>query len=172
MARTGLVHVYTGDGKGKTTAALGLALRARGAGLRVTVVQFLKGRDTGELGPLARLGIPVVRGDVRKFIPDMTAEEREECRRQQQACFAQAKKAAPGCDLLVLDEAIGAAASGMISQEELLRFVREKPPRTELALTGRGAPAGLIALADYVSEIRCVRHPFKKGVAARRGIEY
>lgn len=172
MADMGLVHIYTGDGKGKTTAALGLALRACGAGLRVMIVQFLKGRDTGELGPLVRLGIPVVRGDVRKFIPDMTEDEREECRRQQQACLARAQTAAPGCDLLVLDEVIGAAASSMIAPEELMRFVREKPPHTELVLTGRDAPAGLIALADYVSEIRCVRHPFDKGVAARRGIEY
>lgn len=172
MEGTGRIHIYTGDGKGKTTAALGLALRAYGAGLKVMVVQFLKGRDTGELGPLARLGIPVVRSSVEKFIPDMTPAEREECRKEQHACLEEARKAAAACDLLVLDEAIGAAASGMIGPQELLHFVQNKPAHTELVLTGRGAPSELIALADYVSEIRSVKHPYDKGVPARRGIEF
>ena len=172
MEQTGLLHIYTGDGQGKTTAALGLALRACGAGLRVMIVQFLKGRDTAELTSLAQLGIPVVRGTADKFVPAMTPAEREDCRRQQRACLAQARAKAPECDLLVLDEAFGAVSAGMLSLGELTDFVGHKPAHTELVLTGRDAPESLTARADYVSEIRCVRHPYDRGISARRGIEY
>ncbi len=172
MGQMGLIHIYTGDGQGKTTAALGLALRACGAGMRVLIVQFLKGRDTAELAALARLGIPVVRGTADKFVPAMTPAERADCRRQQQACLEQARAKAPAYDLLVLDEAFGAVSAGMFSLDELTDFVARKPAHTELVLTGRDAPESLMARADYVSEIRCVRHPFDRGVTARRGIEY
>lgn len=169
----GLVHIYTGDGKGKTTAAVGLAVRAAGAGMRVLLVQFLKGRETAELGPLRRLGVGIVRSDeVTKFIPDMTQEEREICRAAQRRCLGAARDGMKSHDLLILDEVFGAAAAGMIGAGELETLVRGKPSRLELVLTGRDAPPELIALADYVSDIHCVRHPYDKGVKARRGIEF
>lgn len=172
MLKTGLVHIYTGNGKGKTTASMGLAVRAAGAGLRVLVSQFLKGRDTGELASLKALHIPVLRTDVKKFIPYMDEQEKAECRAQQQECFHKVSEQAASYDLIVMDEVIGAAAMGMLDSAELLDFVRTKPSSTELVLTGRDAPQELIDCADYVSEIRCIRHPYEKGVHARKGIEF
>jgi cob(I)alamin adenosyltransferase len=169
---TGLVHIYTGEGKGKTTAALGLAVRAKGAGLRVLVVQFLKGRDTGELASLKKLDIPVIRTEVKKFIPYMTAQEKEACQNEQETCLSRARKEAPGFDLVVLDEIFGALFMHMVTLEDVLALVKDRPRGTELVLTGRDAPAELLALADYVSDIRAVKHPYDAGVAARRGIEF
>ncbi len=168
----GLVHIYTGDGKGKTTAAMGLACRAVGAGLKVLVVQFLKGRDTGELSSLKKLGIPVLRTEVTKFISYMTDAERADCKKQQEACFVEAKKQLAAYDLVVFDEIIGAVAAQMLSLEEVLACVQNKPAGTELVLTGRNAPKELVDLADYVSEIKGVKHPFAKGIKARKGIEF
>jgi len=169
----GLVHIYTGDGKGKTTAAVGLAVRAAGDGLRVLFVQFLKGQATGELGPLRALGMDIVRSPgVKKFIPDMTMQERDECRVAQQACLRAAIDGAARYDLVILDEAIGAAETGMIDIDALEELVKHKPAPLELVLTGRGAPQRLIELADYVSEIKAVKHPYDKGIGARKGIEY
>lgn len=168
----GLIHLYTGDGKGKTTAALGLAMRAKGAGLKVLIAQFLKGRDTGELEPLRQLAIPVIRSDVTKFIPYMNPEELETCKKEQQQCFEEVCEKAEKFELIVLDEIIGAVSTGMIEKSELLRFIKNKPEQTELVLTGRDAPGELVELADYVSDIRCVKHPYHQGVQARRGIEF
>ncbi|HEX3025939.1 MAG TPA: cob(I)yrinic acid a,c-diamide adenosyltransferase [Clostridia bacterium] len=168
----GLIHIYTGDGKGKTTAAVGLALRASGAGKSIVMVQFLKGRDTSELGPLRRLGVRIVRSDVKKFIPDMTGRELDECKTQQNHCFDEAEREAEGCDLLILDEIMGAMSVGMIAPERVENLVRSRQGKTELVLTGRDAPEWLIGLADYVSDIRSVKHPYDRGVPARKGIEY
>lgn len=169
----GLTHIYTGDGKGKTTAAVGLAVRAVGDGFRVLLVQFLKGRKTGELEPLEKLGVEIVRAqNVVKFIPQMTPEEFAQCKDSHESCLKAAKNAAGKYGLIILDEVIGAVQTGMIGAEELLNFVKTKPEELELVLTGRDAPPELLALADYVSEIRCVRHPYEKGVPARKGIEY
>lgn len=172
MSRKGLIHIYTGGGKGKTTAALGLALRAQGAGMKVLIVQFLKGRDTSELVPLSRLGIRVVRSDVTKFIPYMNEQELRACREGQQRCLQEALDGMGDYDLLVLDEIFGAIATGMVEKESLLQLMRQKPASLELVLTGRDAPAEAVALADYVSEIHAVRHPYEKGIPARRGIEF
>jgi cob(I)alamin adenosyltransferase len=170
---SGLTHIYTGHGKGKTTAAVGLAVRAAGDGLRVLFVQFLKGRATGELGPLKSLGVDVVRSPgVKKFIPDMTQQEREECGVAQHTCLNAAIDSAARYDLIILDEAFGAAETGMIDIDALAEFVKHKPDSLELVLTGRGAPQRLIELADYVSEIKAVKHPYDRGITARKGIEY
>lgn len=172
MAEPGLIHIYTGDGKGKTTAAIGLACRAAGAGKRVLVAQFLKGRDTGELVSLEKLGIPVLRTDVKKFVFAMTDEEKADCKAGQTGCLDRARAAMPDYDLVVLDEIFGAVSTGMVELGAVESLVRGKPAALELVLTGRGAPASLVELADYVSEIRCVRHPYERGVKARQGIEY
>ena len=172
MQGTGLVHIYTGDGKGKTTAAMGLALRAYGAGLKVLVVQFLKGMDTSELKPLHVLGIPVGRSDTTKFIPDMTVEERESCKNTQQNNFERMYRSLDQFDCVVLDEVLGAIATHMVSEDAVEKLIREKPENTELVLTGRNAPEELVLLADYVSNIQSVKHPYNQGVTARKGIEF
>lgn len=173
MSKIGLVHIYTGDGKGKTTAAVGLAVRAAGVGKRVLFSQFLKGRPTGELDSLKKIGVEIVRsGAVTKFIPYMNEQELAECKKSQQAVFNEVKSKAGSFDVVILDEIIGAAGTGMISLEDAAEFVKKKPEGTELVLTGRDAPPELIALADYVSDIKAVKHPYDKGVNAREGIEY
>jgi len=172
MVEKGLIHIYTGEGKGKTTAAVGLACRAAGAGKKVLVVQFLKGRETGELASLSALGIRVVRSDVQKFIKAMNGDELAGCKIKQEACFRAALENMTGYDLIVLDEIIGAVSAGMIGIETLIGLIKNKPESTELVLTGRGAPEALVELANYVSEVRCIKHPFAKGIKARKGIEF
>ena len=173
MEGKGLVHIYTGDGKGKTSAAAGLAVRAAGSGLRVLFVQFLKGRETGEIVSLGRLGVKTVRSEqVKKFIPYMDERELGECRAAQQECLRAAQNGLGIYDVVILDEAIGAAQTGMIDLSELEAMIQGKPEPVELVLTGRDAPESLVALADYVSEIRAVKHPYDRGIPARKGIEY
>jgi len=173
----GLIHVYTGDGKGKTTAAIGLGVRACGQGLRVLMVQFLKGTPTGEMYSLKSLepGFVLHRGtESKKFIWEMDPEERVRTAAQQRAIFEYAVNAAKKgeCDLLILDEVLGAVSSGMLDNDSLMEFVKNKPEKLELVLTGRGASEELVSLADYVSVIEAVKHPAQKGVGARRGIEF
>ena len=171
--KVGLVHIYTGDGKGKTTAAVGLAARAAGWGLRVMFAQFLKGRPTGELEPLRKLGVDVVRGEsVTKFIPYMTTAEKEECRRTQHEVLQNVKSGIKNYDVVILDEVFGAISSGMIEEDEVLSLIETKPEGTEIVMTGRGASKSFLALADYVSEIKAVKHPYDRGMGARKGIEY
>ena len=172
MVEKGLVHIYTGNGKGKTTAAVGLACRAAGAGKRVLVAQFLKGRDTGELASLKMLGVRVLRTDVKKFVLSMSEEEKAECKAGQEACLRAIREMAADYDLVILDEILGAISMEMVGLEDVVNLIRNKPEPGELVLTGRGAPEELIALADYVSDIQCVRHPYEKGIQARRGIEF
>jgi cob(I)alamin adenosyltransferase len=169
----GLVEIYTGDGKGKTTASAGLAVRAAGGGLRVLFAQFLKGRQTGETESLKKLGVTVIRGEeVTKFIPYMMSEEKEECRRAQQAVLEAVKGAVAESDVVILDEVFGAISTGMIETDEIVSLIKNRPSGTEIVLTGRDAPAQILELADYVSEIKAVKHPYEKGVMARKGIEY
>lgn len=172
MDEKGLVHIYTGDGKGKTTAAIGLACRAAGSGKKVMIVQFLKGRDTGELTSLKTLGVRVVRSDVKQFISHMNEREISDCKTGQQECFKIAREDMGNFDLVVLDEIMIAVSHKIIELELLIEMIKNKPQSTELVLTGRGAPKALVDLADYVSDIKCVKHPFTNGVKARKGIEY
>ncbi len=172
----GLIHIYTGDGKGKTTAAIGLGVRACGRGLKVLMVQFLKGSPTGEMVSLKALepGFILYRGtETKKFTWEMNAEEKLEAAAQQHSIleFAVKSAAGGGYDLIILDEVLGAIHSGMLEENAVIDFMKQKPDNLELVLTGRGAGPELVALADYVSEIRAVRHPSEKGIPARKGIE-
>lgn len=164
----GMVHIYTGDGKGKTTAAVGLCTRAAGHGKKAAFYEFLKGAKTGEAKSLAALGVefycPVER---EKFTWTMTEEEKAECRVRQADTLARAAAHMAEYDLVVLDEVLCAVNAGMLSLADVLRTVREKAPNTELVLTGRGAPEELIALADYVSVIEARKHPFGRRRAHR-----
>ena len=171
----GLIHLYCGDGKGKTTAALGLAIRAMGSGFRVVFVQFLKGRPTGELSVLDGLpNVTVLRGkEGTSFSFAMTEEEKEKTRFLHTENLKKAiELAASGnCDMLVLDEAVGAYNRGLIDRPLFEEFIRNKPEKLELVLTGRNPEQWLIDSADYVSEIGKVKHPYDRGVPARTGIE-
>lgn len=171
----GLIHIYCGDGKGKTTAAVGLAVRACGRGKRVWFVQFLKSGDSGERRSLEKLeGITLAEcPDKIKFTFAMNPQEREQAvadsRRTLQEAFRAAKD---GCDLLILDEFFGALSTGMLEKEEALTLLRGRPEHLEVALTGRDPGEEFLELADYVSEICKRKHPFDRGLSARRGIEY
>lgn len=172
---TGLIHIYCGDGKGKTTAAVGLTIRCVGRGGRVVFAQFLKTRETGELAVLQQLdAVTVMRGEgLSKFTFQMTPDELEDTKRRQKALFhdivEHCLREKP--DMLVLDEALPACRLGLLPEDELLSFLRARPDRLEIVLTGREPSERLLALADYVSEICKRRHPYDRGIAARIGIE-
>lgn len=175
----GLVHIYTGNGKGKTTAALGLALRACGGGLRVLFVQFLKpkGAKSGELESIKKLkGIDVLRFDKSHPIfweCGASKERRDDLRRELEEVSLEVEAfiLSGKYDLVVLDEAINCASQGFLEVDRLRHIVLHKPSQVELVLTGRGAPQELIDIADYVTEMKEIKHPYKKGVKARKGIE-
>lgn len=174
--KNGLTHVYTGNGKGKTTASVGLAVRAAGDSKKVLFVQFLKDQKTGELASLESLpGVTVRRAPaLKKFSWDMTPEEKAEARTQNDAFLAEViyKVKDNAYDLLVLDESLGASYAGLLDEGALLAFVQDKPEGLELVLTGRNPSEELVAAADYVTEMKKIKHPFDKGVKARRGVEY
>lgn len=171
----GLIHLYHGDGKGKTTAALGLSIRAAGSGFRVVFVQFLKNQPTGELSILGELpGITVLRGkEGARFSFAMSEEEKERTKllHTENLNAAIALAASGNCDLLVLDEVVGAYGRDLIDQSVLEVFVRNKPEQLELVMTGRNPAQWMIDCADYVSEIRKIKHPYDQGIPARTGIE-
>ena len=171
MKRTGLLHLYYGDGKGKTTAAMGLALRAMGSGKRVVILQFLKGGKSGEVPLLEQLGAKVYRGKAgQKFVFQMNEAEKEATRQLQNANLT-AAMAAPA-DLLILDEAGSAWELDMVDKALLQKAVLERPAEQECVLTAHAAPQWMLDAADYSTEMKCCRHPYQKGIAARQGIEY
>jgi cob(I)alamin adenosyltransferase len=172
----GLVHIYTGDGKGKTTAALGLGMRACGREFKVLMVQFLKGSFTGEINTIKMLEpyFTLYRGEeVKKFTWSMNEKELEAAKIAQNAILKYAVEQANsgGYDLLILDEIMAAITIGLVSLQNVVDFAKNKPEELELVMTGRNVPEELIELADYVSEIKAVKHPMEKGIAARHGIE-
>lgn len=172
----GLVHVYCGDGKGKTTAALGLGLRACGCGKKVLMAQFLKGNTSGELAALKSLERFKIMPspDFIKFTFQMTPEELEDaarlCASQLDAAVAEA--AGGDYDLLILDEVFGAAECGLLPEIRILDTIKNKPQKLELVLTGRNPKPEVLELADYISEIKKIRHPYDRNIPARRGIEF
>ena len=172
----GLIHIYTGDGKGKTTAALGLSLRAAGHGLRVVIVQFLKGRDTGEIHALEQLpNVTVLRlKESLGFFSSVSEDIKLTMIQMHDELLSEAKRLAEEglCDVLVLDEICAAYRYGALDKAIADEIVLNKPPELELVLTGRDAPEHWMEAADYVSEVVMRRHPYKRGIAARKGIEF
>lgn len=170
----GKVHVITGPGKGKTTAAFGLAMRAAGHGYRVCVIQFLKtGETTGELIAARRMdNIEVVQFGTGKFVGPGKPTEGDIMAAEAALAAASERLAIHSCELLVLDEVNVAASLGLVSAADVLRVIGSRPPGIEVVLTGRDAPAEFVEYADYVSVIEGVKHPFEDGAEARKGIEW
>jgi len=170
----GIVQVYTGKGKGKTSAAFGLALRAIGRGLKVYIVQFIKGGfDYGELYVIDRLPNLELKAYGRgKFITQKPPEQ-EDIELAEEA-FQRAKNVVESgsYDVVVLDEINVALNLKLISLEKVLQLIKNKPKHVELVLTGRYAPNEIIQAADLVTEMKEVKHPFNRGHHAREGIEY
>ncbi len=194
-AKLGLVHIYTGEGKGKTSASLGLALRAVGHNLRVYIIQFLKSGDTGELFAIERYlpNITIAQygkeavtdtqtnihqfGNITKkkgnngfykFLPDY--EEKEPARRALEQAFniATGKE----YDVIILDEINYALDKGLVPINDLIKLIKTKKKNIELILTGRNAPKEIIQEADYVTYMKEIKHPYQKGIMARAGIDY
>lgn len=169
--RPGLIQIYTGEGKGKTTAALGLAMRAAGCGLKVCIIQFCKGELCCEHDFIARYPafefIQPGSGDIFT-----SPEEQLKDEALKTLALAEEKMLQGGYDLLVLDEINIAIHRGFITQEQVLALLKKKPPSLELVLTGRYAPEALVREADLVTEMRLIKHPFESGIPARKGIEY
>ena len=169
----GLVHLYYGDGKGKTTAAAGLAARAAGRGGGVVFAQFLKNADSGEVRALEKAGVEALHAEETfGFTFTMDGETRKRCARAQRGILERAAErvARGGIALLVLDEALDALNAAMLD-EDALRAVFDRAGGVDIALTGRDPPAWLVEAASYVTEMRKIKHPYDRGVAARAGIE-
>ncbi len=190
----GLVQVYTGDGKGKTTAALGLGLRAVGHGYKVRMIQFMKGTSyTGEVQAVRRLGPDfeifqfgrdckyadkirsgeaVCDGCGQCFVALGNPEPRDIRYAKEAYDLAARTLDEPQADLVILDEISNALYYELLDVEDVASLIARRPSGVELVLTGRNMPAAILEMADLVTEMRMVRHPFESGIAARHGIEY
>ena len=176
----GLVIVHTGDGKGKTTAALGLAMRAWGDGLRVLILQFIKGGwRCGELNAIAALAKSAAGGtiELRQMGKGFTRKgdvDAAEHQRAAQEALAEARAAitSGAWDLVILDEINYAVKFGLLETSDVLALLDARPPALHVVLTGRDAAPEVIARADLVTEMHLVKHPFQHGVKAQRGIEF
>ena len=172
----GLIQIYTGDGKGKTTAALGQAFRAVGRGFTVKMIQFLKAVSTGELISVKNLepDFMIYRFETqKKFFWLLDEKEKEELKKEirEGLNFAKQIIANEECNILILDEIMGAIKNEMISVEDIKELIHTKPSHMELILTGRDVPEELSSLADLVTEMKMIKHPMENGIPARIGIE-
>jgi cob(I)alamin adenosyltransferase len=199
-----MIHLYYGSGKGKTTAAIGLALRSLSAGIKVIIVQFLKNKPTGEIEMLEKMSnVTVLRGKCgNHFTKDMSEEERtatkeisdrnfllavEACREccddtskkkctrvrsDSESPYEQPKNIRMPSVVLILDEACAAYDENLINRKAIEHFISHVPPEAEVIITGREPPCCFLDNADYCTEFRKIRHPFDKGIQARKGIEF
>lgn len=171
----GLIHIYCGNGKGKTTSATGLAIRALGAGKQVIFAQFLKDGTSSEINILKGLnGINTYAVSTnRGFYSRQNDEERNMTKKEMEKLFNEViKRAENGVQLLVLDEIISAVNYGIIDEKKLIEFLENRPPELEVVMTGRNPSQNLLKIADYVTEMRKIKHPYDEGIVARRGIEF
>lgn len=170
----GYVHVYTGDGKGKTTAALGLAMRAAGAGMKVYIGEFIKEMEYSEIGIL-RKRFPEVTvelfGNEQGCIIDREADPEDKASAEQGLARVREQIMSEAYDMVILDELTIPLQLGLLKEEDVLKLIQDRPESVELIITGRGASDALIAAADLVSEIKEIRHYYNEGVLSRRGIE-
>lgn len=170
----GLIHIYCGNGKGKTTAATGLAVRAAGFGKKVVFCQFFKNGSSNEIKSLEKLeNITLLHcKKPHKLFSKMNEAEKEEAKKDYKILFDEAISKSTKADLIVIDEAVSSCNYGMIDEEELINFLMNKPENLEVVLTGRNPSEKLLSYADYVTEMKKIKHPYDKGTAARKGIEF
>ena len=168
----GLIHVYCGDGKGKTTAAMGLAVRAAGSGKKVLIGQFFKDGTSSELAVLRTVaGVTVYSAPAHYGrYAHMNGEQQESAREMYRAYLSELLRRSAEFDMLVLDEVFAACRYGMVNLDELLTYLDGAHP--EVVMTGREAPEALVCRADYLTEMQKRRHPFDKGIPSRKGIEF
>lgn len=172
-----MIQIYCGDGKGKTTAAAGLAVRAAGHHIPVIFVQFMKDGSSGEIAVLKEVsGILVLHSELfYGFVRNMDEQQKEEMKIQYMNLLNKIEKEISGMKgnmaVVVLDEVLHACNFGLLEEDRLCRFLDDCPDTVEIVLTGRNPSKSLIEKADYVSEIKKVKHPYDKGVPARKGIE-
>lgn len=171
----GLIHIYYGDGKGKTTSAMGLALRSLGHNHKVVIAQFLKDGTSGECRMIAKYPnlTLLAANPYSKFTFQMTDEEKEQTKQSINRMFTAATKFCEknSANLLILDEICAAITTHMLDEELVINFLENKPYDLEVVMTGRNPSERLISLADYVTEMKKQKHPFDNGIAAREGIE-
>lgn len=170
----GLIHIYCGDGKGKTTAAIGLAVRAAGAGKKIVFTQFFKDGSSSEIKVLQ--GVENIQifhcNTVRGFWKRMTDEQKAKTSADYTRFFAEVTQSTRNVDLLVLDEIVSACNHGTVAEAVVTDFLLSKPKALEVVLTGRNPSDKLLSLADYVTEMRKIKHPYDCGITARKGIEF
>lgn len=170
----GLIHIYCGDGKGKTSAATGLAVRAAGAGKKVVFTQFFKDGSSSEVKVLQSIGnvhvmhCKTVRGFWRRMDDIQKARASEDYTR----LLTDVITAASDADMLILDEIVSACNHGTVAEAAVTDFLRSKPENLEVVLTGRNPSESLLGLADYVTEMQKIKHPYDRGIVARKGIEF
>lgn len=177
ILKNGCIQVYTGDGKGKTTAALGQGVRAAGSGLKVYMVQFLKGGDSGELHSTKKLypNFEIFRFErPRGFFWTLDENEKLELKKDIDEAFEFCKKTFKNreCDMLIMDEIMGVLQNKLLSVKEVLDFIKSKPQDMELIMTGRNVPEEIVEAADLITEMKEIKHYYKKGIPARKGIEF
>ncbi len=176
MVQKGLIHIYTGNGKGKTTAALGLCFRAAGWGIRSAFIQFMKGQDTGELHAAEQFKDTMIfeQYGSSRFIKDKNSSEYREHLLSAEKGLVRAGELLKNnrFSIVVLDEILNLPSFGLIPESKIIELMEMKPETVELILTGRGATSEIIHHADLVTEMKEIKHYFSSGIIAREGIEY
>lgn len=171
--KKGLIHIYHGFGKGKSTACMGLAVRSIGADFRTQVYQFLKGTTSHEEAPMRKLGIETFKDkSTTKFVFQMSEEEKEVYKTHQLALFEQAVAASEHLDLLIMDELLDAIGTGVLEEAMILDFLKNKRESLEVVISGRNPSEAMVAISDYCTFFDAQKHPFDTGISARRGIEF
>lgn len=173
----GFVQIYTGNGKGKTTAAIGQGIRAYGNGLKVIMVQFLKSGKTGELNTIDELGenFEIFRFEKRRgFVWTLSEEEKLEVKKEVGVAYNFILDIIENCkcDMLIIDEIMGVLKNEFLSVEDVLNLIEKKPKNMELIMTGRNVPEEIVNKANLVTEMREIKHYYKEGVPARKGVEF
>jgi len=171
--KKGYIHVYTGPGKGKTTAAIGLGIRAAGAGLKVNMIQFMKGRKYSELITIDKIhNFSYSQYGRDEFVNKRNPEQIDIDLAQKGFKYAEETINSNKHDVIILDEINVAIDFNLIRFEKVIKMIEGKPEKLELVLTGRYAHPEIVKIADYVSEILEIKHPYQMGVEARKGIDY
>lgn len=175
MHRKGLICIYTGNGKGKTTSAIGAAIRAAGHGLKVLILLFMKGqKNIGEIKAITETNLPItIKQFGRKaFFQSRTCEQIDIHEAHMGFQVFQEAMKSEAYDLIILDEIIMAIDFGLLQMDEVMAIIKQKPPRLHLILTGRNAKKNLMEIADLVTDMKNIKHHYHKGVIAQKGIEF